>query len=965
MFGPKERRILLASMSLGIGAALLLALFEIGALGEARQVYFDNNAEFARFALTLIGFLLGLGLVVGCAEGVLGAALLPLVQRKLVSDRQRAQAVAATVLAMPLVAFGCSHIFAGEKARTIFAHDLIAIVLGIAALIALYVCSRLLLRIFVDASEHRLRTSLVAIGCFFLAWLLYRKDVSMLPRLYPFFHRGLEIAAFAALQISLALLAQLVRLASRRWFPTLAGIAVLLSFASGSRAWRRLQSDRALRTISLELPVLEGALLRVALATRAPPVEGTKVAADARCVFDVAANPPAFKLYDRDIVLVTIDAMRADRLRPEVMPKLSALAAGGVVFSRAYTQVPHTSFSIATLMAGKPVYSLSALGLDAASHETLATLLKRERYKTAAFYPPSVFTIDRERLRALEDAAYGFEYVKYEFADAHARTDQVIAFLEAEKPTRTFLWVHYFDPHEPYELHPGHLPTAKSPTSSERYDGELHYVDAELARLVDYLHRMRPSALLVIAADHGEEFDEHGGHYHGTTLYEEQVHVPLVMTSLNGELPSIQIAEPVGLVDVAPTLLGLAGITPPLRMRGLDHSGWLQAGTRRASSPIYSEIDRKKMVLHESLKLICDLAADACQFFDLSRDPGERRNLIATTKEAPQLRQCLDLYLARQTEYEAHESDDRVRRALERGRQGNRSSENALIELLAAGDLTVRRQAAQLLARLPIDEKLAAHLKTALTDSDSEVRAWLTVALGQVGGVAKGDLVTIAQIACDKPDAELCGRAALATGRVASIARALDVVKEDKDLTVALVEKLGRSHDPRALEPLLVALGEVRTRLEVVQALSELDSPAAAEYLARWLPHEPYIPVRAAMARLLGRLAARDGTHAAEKALRALLAQENEPVVMCELLRTQAAPIAKGMARSVPRPGDLWVGGEAGTLIEFRGPDGEHQVALAGGAAMVHLTQPGRLSLRKGRVDMSYFRPTLDATHSK
>ncbi|MGZ3427640.1 MAG: hypothetical protein ACXVCV_13370, partial [Polyangia bacterium] len=76
------------------------------------------------------------------------------------------------------------------------------------------------------------------------------------------------------------------------------------------------------------------------------------------------------------------------------------------------------------------VYALSALGLDAASHVTLPEVLKRERYKTAAFYPPSVFTIDRDRLRAMEDSRYGFEYVKYEHLDAARRTDQIIHFLD-------------------------------------------------------------------------------------------------------------------------------------------------------------------------------------------------------------------------------------------------------------------------------------------------------------------------------------------------------------------------------------------------------------------------------------------------------------------------------------------------------------------------------------------------------
>src|SRR5206468_716215 len=113
----------------------------------------------------------------------------------------------------------------------------------------------------------------------------------------------------------------------------------------------------------------------------------------------VAALPPGPVLADADVFLITVDAMRADRLTPRTAPHLSALADRGVRFEHAYAQVPHTSFSLATLLTGKYVYALSALGDDAAAHETLADVFQRDRYKTAAFFPPSVFFIDHDRFR--------------------------------------------------------------------------------------------------------------------------------------------------------------------------------------------------------------------------------------------------------------------------------------------------------------------------------------------------------------------------------------------------------------------------------------------------------------------------------------------------------------------------------------------------------------------------------------
>src|SRR5207245_6829434 len=169
-----------------------------------------------------------------------------------------------------------------------------------------------------------------------------------------------------------------------------------------------------------------------------------------------APLPPGPRLGDLDVFVVTIDAMRADRLNERTAPNLTRLAARGVDCRRAYAQVPHTSFSVATLLTGKYVYSLSELGLTAARHQTLAEVLKRERYKTAAFYPPSVFYIDHDRLKELEVSAYGFEYVKYEYLAAPARTQQIFDFFAAEKPRRAFVWVHYLEPHPPYDPHPGH-----------------------------------------------------------------------------------------------------------------------------------------------------------------------------------------------------------------------------------------------------------------------------------------------------------------------------------------------------------------------------------------------------------------------------------------------------------------------------------------------------------------------------
>src|SRR5262249_21256420 len=155
-----------------------------------------------------------------------------------------------------------------------------------------------------------------------------------------------------------------------------------------------------------------------------------------------------------------------------------------------------------------------------------------------------------------------------------------------------FVWVHYFEPHEPYDLHPG--PFAGAREAVDRYDGEIRFVDDQIARLVAYLKKTRPHALVVLAADHGEEFGEHGGRYHGTALYEEQARVPLAFATLDGSgLSPHRVTTPVGLVDVAPTILSLIGIVPSARMRGRDLGPWMSPSAASlpadAHGPVFAE----------------------------------------------------------------------------------------------------------------------------------------------------------------------------------------------------------------------------------------------------------------------------------------------------------------------------------------------------------------------------------------
>src|SRR5207253_145373 len=150
----------------------------------------------------------------------------------------------------------------------------------------------------------------------------------------------------------------------------------------------------------------------------------------------------------------------------------------------------------------------------------------------------------------------------FEYLEAQKRIDQIIRYYEEVKPRHSFVWVHFFEPHEPYVAHP-EFPFGSG--DLDRYDSEIAYTDAAIGRLLEYVDAHVPSTVVVLAADHGEEFDEHGGRYHGSSLFEEQVHVPLLIRVPG--VPAREIAEPVELIDIAPTVLNLLDIPVPARCR--------------------------------------------------------------------------------------------------------------------------------------------------------------------------------------------------------------------------------------------------------------------------------------------------------------------------------------------------------------------------------------------------------------
>jgi arylsulfatase A-like enzyme len=370
-----------------------------------------------------------------------------------------------------------------------------------------------------------------------------------------------------------------------------------------------------------------------------------------------------------NILLVTIDTFRADRLGIGVAPTLDRLAAEGVQFTSARSAVPLTLPSHTTILTGllPPAHGVRENGIDALSdaHPTAATLLKAAGYRTAAFV--GAFVLDRRF-----GLARGFDTYDDQIPRDPAATDR----LEAERPARVvvdhalawldgsltsslpaprtppapfFMWIHLYDPHAPYSPPPEFLrqvekirrESASSETripspGSVRYDGEIAYVDAQVARIVDWMraHALMDRLLIVVAGDHGEGLGDHGEQSHGMLLYDSTLRVPLIIASPR-RAPSKR-EEAVSLGDIAPTILQAAALDPPPDMTGRNLLAEVSARPSAFAEVSYAETEYPRVSGWASLQALTDgrwktiRAGGEYEVYDLHNDPREERNLAST-----------------------------------------------------------------------------------------------------------------------------------------------------------------------------------------------------------------------------------------------------------------------------------------------------------------------------------------------
>jgi choline-sulfatase len=306
-----------------------------------------------------------------------------------------------------------------------------------------------------------------------------------------------------------------------------------------------------------------------------------------------------------DIFLVTIDTLRADHVhcygyQQVQTPALDALAKDGIRFTEAFTASPITNTSHASILTGLLPGSHGvtdfAVPLSPA-HPTLAELLKKKSYHTAAFIGAVI--LDSRTLAPGFDR--GFDYydnfpeapqTKSRWGQVERRGMDVVqhaeAWLTSHPAGPHFLWVHLYDPHDPYEPPPPYSQTYKD----HLYDGEIAYADSAFANFVAYLKRAgryRNSAIIVVG-DHGEGLGEHQEDTHGIFLYDSTTHVPLIVKLPGSLAAGTVVSAQVRTVDIVPTALDLAG-APALEKRAGDSLTPYFAGTVETDRPAFSETD--------------------------------------------------------------------------------------------------------------------------------------------------------------------------------------------------------------------------------------------------------------------------------------------------------------------------------------------------------------------------------------
>ena len=382
-------------------------------------------------------------------------------------------------------------------------------------------------------------------------------------------------------------------------------------------------------------------------------------------------RPPVF--------VILVDTLRADRLRPwnpevPLGRSFEALAADSITFSRAYSASSFTRTSVATLFTGLDASTHRVLQRSDAlprSTPTLAAALQAAGWQTKAWSSnPNVLPVFGLDAGFDEFHDAGAENWTRGKTDADEILNAVSADLDQGDAGPVLRYIHLMDPHAPYlpdaeaqaavladatlaDSFPGIDPTPEALDLYHKYLGEVYDVDAKLGKFFDGLKRrgLYDRSLILVLADHGEEFLDHGALYHGRTLYEEMLRVPVILKAPGNRWARSRIEGEVGLVDLKPTILSVLGVPPSGPTDGValwsPRTGQWSASSHPQFSRLGLDAADSSAVVQDRRKVIVESPGRE-QYFDLDRDPFERGDAgEAHPADYAALRAVLDQHAAK------------------------------------------------------------------------------------------------------------------------------------------------------------------------------------------------------------------------------------------------------------------------------------------------------------------------------
>jgi arylsulfatase A-like enzyme len=343
----------------------------------------------------------------------------------------------------------------------------------------------------------------------------------------------------------------------------------------------------------------------------------------------------------RNVLVITLDTMRADRLPAYgfsgvATPAIDRLAAEGVVFEQAFSPVPLTLPSHATLFtgllpqragvrdnAGSPVPDGST---------TLAEVLGGRGLATGAFVASAVLAPGRGLDQGF--AVYNAAAPPACAGPARARrtadevVDEALTWLDQRDGQAFMAWLHFYDTHRPYRIPDEYLRLYADP-----YLAGIAFEDVQIARVIDYLERrgLLDDTLIVLAGDHGESLGDHGEETHGIFVYQEALHVPLIVRA--PRVSPRYVAAPVRLADVTPTILDLLGVPALASADGVSLVPLIEGSGADPRLEVYAESMYPRRFGWSGLRSLRAgrykvIDAPRPELFDLDTDPYEQRNIF-------------------------------------------------------------------------------------------------------------------------------------------------------------------------------------------------------------------------------------------------------------------------------------------------------------------------------------------------